>query len=138
MPRTKGPLTRNGNKWTEAEFHRFIKNGLRSLSRKWGPKNEALKRARVRRGFYTCECCGQEMPASSKVDGRRKKNVHVDHIDPVINPETGFTTWDEVVDRMFCEVGGLQVLCTECHKDKTNEERAVAKDRRAKEKDERV
>lgn len=134
MARTKGPLTRNGEKWTEAEFHRFIKNGLRSLSRKWGPKNEALKRARVSRGIYKCECCGVEMTKSTKVDGRRKNNVHVDHIDPVIDPAEGFTTWDKVVERMFCEAEGLQVLCTDCHKEKTNEERALAKERRAKEK----
>ncbi len=136
MARPKGPLTRNSNRWTEAEFHRFIKNGLRSLSRKWGPKNEALKRSRVSRGIYRCECCGEEMPASVKVDGRRKKNVHADHIEPVINPETGFTTWDEVVVRMFCEEDGFQILCTDCHAIKTNEERAIAKKRRDKEKSE--
>ena len=49
------------------------------------------------------------------------KSVVVDHIEPVV-PVSGFSTWDEVISRMFCPVSGLQVLCKEDHKIKTKEE----------------
>jgi len=50
----------------------------------------------------------------------------VDHIDPVV-PVTGFTTWDEVIERMFVEKDGLQVLCKACHKAKCDEEKQQRK-----------
>lgn len=53
----------------------------------------------------------------------RVKNVFVDHIIPVVDPVTGFLSWDEVVERMFCEKDGLQVLCKACHDKKTQDER---------------
>ena len=103
---------------------------------KWAPINQCLKAARTRRGFYECACCGEEVPASVKKEGtkRRTKNVHVDHIKPIIDPEVGWVSWDETIDRMFSELDNLQVLCTSCHDKKTQEEKLIAKERRAKEK----
>ena len=54
------------------------------------------------------------------------KEVAVDHIDPVV-PVSGFTTWDEVIERMFVEKEGLQVLCNECHRVKCQEEKQQRK-----------
>jgi 5-methylcytosine-specific restriction endonuclease McrA len=99
---------------------------------RWGPIAECLKSARVTRGEYFCAGCRQTVPASIKVGGRRTKNVHVDHILPIIDPDVGFTTYDDLIERMFCESDNLQVLCTECHDIKTNDEKARAKARRAK------
>lgn len=59
----------------------------------------------------------------------RINNAVVDHIDPVIDPKTGFVSWDEVVKRMFCELEGLQVLCHDCHTHKTKDERTRRKNR---------
>ena len=119
--------TRNGNQWTEARFNSFIKGGLRGISSRWPPKYEALSGAYVGKllnsktnrigKHFRCASCSGEFPA---------KEVQVDHIEPVI-PATGFTTWDDVINRMFCEKENLQVLCTECHKRKTAEERLLAK-----------
>lgn len=134
--RTGGPKVRNNERWTQARFNSFIKSTLRGATRKWQPISDCLKEARTRRGFYKCNGCKEEVPNSIKNDnGRRVKNVHVDHINPVINPETGFITWDDTIDRMFCEPEGLQVLCEKCHKEKTDEEKKIAKERRDKEKD---
>ena len=135
--RIGGPKTRNNGRWTEARFNSFIKSALRGASRRWQPISDCLKEARTRRGFYQCAGCDQEVPASIKPEdgGKRKKNVHVDHIKPIINPETGFVSWDETIERMFCEPEGLQVLCESCHTEKTNQEKAIAKERRDKEKD---
>lgn len=134
MARPSGPKTRCGGEWTEAKFTAFIKNNLRMASRKWSPISQALKNARVRRGFYKCAGCKEEVPASSKNDnGKRIKNAVVDHINPIIDPKVGFTTWDDCIERMFCEADNLQVLCYDCHKVKTDEEKALAKARKQKE-----
>lgn len=135
MARPSGPKTRCSGKWTEAKFRSFIKNNLRRMCSKWAPIQEVHKEARTRRGFYLCAGCGEEVAATTVKDGKRVKNVHVDHVVPIIDPEVGFTTWDEVIDRMFSEKDNLQVLCHECHTTKTNEERAIATDRRRKEKE---
>jgi hypothetical protein len=59
------------------------------------------------------------------VGTKRVRNVAVDHINPVVCPVAGFTSWDELIDRMFVEADGFQVLCTECHKKKTGDERKI-------------
>ena len=134
--RIGGEKTRCSGAWTEAKFKSFVKGNLRRTTMKWAPIGQALKAARTRRGFYHCAGCEQEVPNSVAVEGsrRRQKNVHVDHINPVIDPAVGWTTWDDCINRMFSEIDNLQVLCGDCHTVKTNEEKQVAKERRAKEK----
>tara|TARA_R110000823_G_C15952958_1_gene502537 strand:+ start:17774 stop:18556 length:783 start_codon:yes stop_codon:yes gene_type:complete len=99
---------------------------------KWAPIQECKKLARTRRGFYKCAGCEEEVPASTKIEGsrRRTNNVHVDHIKPIIDPAVGWTTWDDCIENMFSELDNLQLLCTACHKAVTDEEKAIAKDRR--------
>jgi len=129
--------SRNGGDWTEARFNSFIKSALRNASQKWPPRNNIKKKARVSRGIYLCACCGKHVPASlppKEGNKRRINNAVVDHIEPVIDPAKGHTTWDEVINRMFCEEDGLQVMCHECHTIKTQEEKEIAKERRRNEK----
>ena len=127
----KAEKTRNGNQWTIARYHSFIKSLLRSGSRKWGPKNECLKDSftkrktnpktgRLAKHFQCCEC-KKDFP---------QKDVQIDHIDPVIDPHVGFVSWDVVIERMYCEIEGFQVMCKPCHKLKTNVENEIAKRRR--------
>ena len=63
---------------------------------------------------YICNLCKNIYPA---------KEVNVDHVSPVILPETGFTTWDSFIERLFCDKSNLQVLCKGCHDEKTRMER---------------
>lgn len=136
IPRPRGPLTRCSGQWTEAQYRNFVKNQLRSATRKWRPIQDCKKRAKVGYGEYKCECCGEVVPPTifDADKGKRVNNVFVDHIDPVINPNIGWTTWDDVIERMFCELDNLQLLCGKCHKVKSQEEIDLAKARRAKEK----
>jgi len=119
---------RNGGQWTEARFNSFVKSALRAASRKWPPKYETINSALVGQKtnvasgrlakHYRCAACEGDYPASQ---------IQVDHKIPIIDPTVGFTSWDDVVNRMFCEKENLQVLCTECHSLKTKEERSKKK-----------
>lgn len=85
-----------------------------------------MKKARVDRGQYRCVGWHRDwhvVPVTVKQGRKRVRNVAVDHITPVV-PPSGFTTWDEIISRLFVEEEGLQVLCKECHDKKTLEERA--------------
>lgn len=136
MARPSGPKTRAGGIWTEARYKSFVVGNLRQSSRKWPPIGECLKAARVARGEYLCAGCGEVVPATTKVDGKRVKNVHVDHINPIVNPATGWVSFDSFINGLFCEPENLQVLCEVCHTIKTNNEKAIAKERRAGDTDE--
>lgn len=116
----------NGGQWTKARFRSFIMSALRGASQKWGPKWECINEAFVGKGtnpktgrpckLHRCSSCGGTFP---------KGQMRADHINPVIDPATGFDSWDEVVGRMFVEKSGYQAVCVPCHKTKTGEERAV-------------
>lgn len=88
----------------------FVIASLRRASIRWPPRNEALKLARVSRGLYKCSSCGLVF---------KKKEVHLDHINPVVSPEHGFTGYDDFIERLFCEAEGFQLLCKNCHQIKT-------------------
>jgi len=128
----------NNGTWSEARKKSFITSALRSALMRWGPKSLCLKNARVERGVYRCEIC-QELGAATlpALEGnkKRRKNAVVDHINPIVDPSVGFVDWNTWIARAFVEVDGLQVACWQCHTDKTNEERAIAKERRQKEKE---
>ena len=124
---------RNGGNWTEARFNSFIKSALRNASMKWPPKNNVKKSARIERGVYMCagyKCDPHPTTASlppKPGNKRRINNAVVDHIDPIIDPATGFVSWDSTINRMFCEAEGLQVLCHDCHTHKTQDEKEISK-----------
>jgi hypothetical protein len=44
-----------------------------------------------------------------------------------VDPKKGFVGWDVYIDRMFCEIENLQVLCKPCHKIKTDQEKLERK-----------
>lgn len=90
----------------------FILRELRRSSLKWPARNQVKSNARVARGQYKCAKCK---------DIFHYKEVHVDHIDPVI-PTDGWDSWEEVLERMFCSIDEMQLLCKGCHKKKTNKE----------------
>ena len=130
MGRPSGPKTRCGGRWTESRFNTFVRNILRSASRKWAPIQDVKKKANVARGQYLCAGCKQVVPVTVKQGRKRVQNVFVDHIDPIVDPNVGFVSFDVFTDRLFCEEDNLQVLCGPCHDSKTAEETKVATLRR--------
>lgn len=118
--------TYNGGKWTQGRFNSFVTSTLRAGARRWPPKYETLAAAKTEKKInaatgrlaqhYKCAKCKQEFT---------QKDVEVDHKKPVVDPKVGFTTWDDFIDRLFCEKPQLQVLCKPCHKTKTAKEKKV-------------
>jgi len=132
--RPSGPKVRCNNQWTEARFRSFIFSLLRQGTRRWAPKSDVKKEGKVSRGIYECASCKQHVPVTVPTitkEGKRKRvnNVFVDHIEPIVDPAVGFTTWDEYIERMFCEKDNLQLLCKECHDIKSKEETKIKKER---------
>ena len=125
----------NNNTWTFARLNTFIKSGLRAAWQRWPPKHRVKKAASVERGIYLCAGYKKrkhKVPVTI-LNNKRKRvnNIFVDHIEPVIDPVKGFISWDEFISRLFCEDKGLQVLCADCHKRKTNDERTLRTGRTA-------
>jgi len=128
--------TRNGGEWTPARFRSFIVSALRKCSSRWGPRTQCKKAARHREKlpnatgrlvFHSrCAHCMALIPETLSV---------VDHIFPVVDPAIGFTTFDEYIERMYCEQEGFQVLCQNCHSEKTEGERKIGTERKRRERE---
>jgi 5-methylcytosine-specific restriction endonuclease McrA len=109
--------------WTQARVRSFIVSGLRAASQRWPPKFEAKNEAFVgikinektgrKAKHYKCAHCKKDFPSTE---------IDVDHIIPVVDPKTGFTTWDSFIQRLFCVKENFQILCKSCHKTKTKKE----------------
>jgi hypothetical protein len=133
--RPAGVKNRCSGAWTEARYRSFVKGNLRRASMRWAPISQCLKEARIRRGWYLCAECKEEIPASIIINRKRVKNAIVDHIKPIIDPAVGWVSWDSTIERMFCELDNLQCVCHACHQIKCQEEKEITKLRKAKEKD---
>jgi 5-methylcytosine-specific restriction endonuclease McrA len=96
----------------DSGFRAFLMSGLRRLSRFWEPAKNVIDKARIARGMYQCSTC-------KKIVGH--KEIKADHINPVV-PVEGFTDWNGIVERMFCDESGFQALCKICHDIKTKKE----------------
>lgn len=105
----------------EKQFREWMKNTLRKAFFRYWERSKAIKAARVDRGLYRCATC----QTVAKMDGH-----HIDHIQPVVETSVGFVDWDIYINRLFCSATNLQLLCSACHKIKTQkeqEERKIAK-----------
>lgn len=111
--------------WTPGRLRSFITSTIRGGFRRFPPKFDVLKEAytvtktNIASGreakHYKCALCCKDFPA---------KEVQVDHIEPIVEPEVGFVSWDLFVERLFCSKENLQVLCKKCHLGKTKEEKS--------------
>lgn len=114
------PKTRNAGTQTEASFWSMISSGLRKMSMYWKPILKArLKARRAYKGDnrrqlweYECNHCKNWF---------KNDHIVVDHITPV-GVLRSYEDLPRVVEILFCEEDNLQVLCKNCHLEKTNAE----------------
>src|SRR6185437_4543484 len=78
-------------------------------------------RPRVKK-WSICEVCKKHTPTYK---------MQLDHKDPIIPIDKTLEelSWDEVIDRVWCEENNLTTMCIDCHKQKTKIEN---KERRKK------
>ena len=127
--RATTPKTRNSGTMTESAFWSFIRSGLRQKSRWWKPISECKAKAKrlykgplKRQKFeYQCNHCKGWFP---------DKKINVDHVIPA-GTLTCAQDLPGFVERLFCEVDNLQVLCETCHDVKTKKERNESKSNKA-------
>jgi len=114
----------------DSKFKGFIIGLLRRGSMRWKPAQEAInevkeiyyieskKGKKLRRVKFRCNICKQFYS---------RKEIQLDHIEPVVNTKTGWESWDSYINRMFTNKSGYQVLCKGCHLEKSKSEREERK-----------
>ena len=113
--------TRNAGTMSESAFWAFIRSALRQKSRWWKPVTQCKQNAKrlykgsnKRQKFeYQCNKCKKWFP---------DKQINVDHITPAgeLNKADDLPGF---VERLFVEQSGLQVLCSNCHNEKSKHEK---------------
>jgi len=110
----KKPKDYNALENDEEQFkkfrHNFVMQTLRRATYRWPFHHLAMKQAKVDYGLYQCISC-------KKCFG--PKEINKDHIESVIPVETGFKSWDETIKRMFVKSNQIQILCINCHEQKS-------------------
>ena len=114
----KPAKTRNNNTMTESAFWGSIRSVLRQKSRFWIPVKICLDNAKrpysgpnKRQKYeYQCATCKK---------WHIRTDVEVDHIVEAGSLKSG-KDLELFVEKLFCEVDGLQVLCKKCHHAKTH------------------
>ena len=102
---------------TRQGFIGMIRSLLRKQSMKWKPVRDCLEVAKRPsesdnprlKWEYQCAHCGDWFP---------RKKVEVDHI----HGTSGLLSLVDLptfIEKLFCEVDGLRVLCEKCHDNKT-------------------
>ena len=106
-------------KTPEEIINGYIFGALHKIWRWSKPRRECLALSKVhdssREGdWHNCAKCDNIFP---------KDQVQVDHINPVVDPGTGFVDWNTYIKRLlYITVNDLQTLCKGCHKNKSAEE----------------
>lgn len=94
-------------------------------------KNEG----KVDKALFSCESCKYyyyEGKSQNNLKLLKKKyprkvrqgKIQIDHIDPVVplNKKTADLSWNEFIERLFCDRNNLQRLCEKCHTKKSTQE----------------
>ena len=111
--------TKAGRQWTKARYFQFIRSALRQAFQRYPVKQKVLNDNRKnvtgkRHKFeYICAKCEKWFD---------RKGVEVDHIQPC-GSLNDYKDLPGFVRRLFCEPKDMQILCKECHQEKTNKER---------------
>lgn len=99
---------------------------LRKISKYWPEKHEVINDAKVKvqigvykngnpeyKTLMRCYIC-------DKLYDRTE--IHVEHINPVVDPYKGFVDWNTYIERLFCDSSNLGACCKFCHGLKTKSE----------------
>lgn len=137
MAARKTPPFSAYKEWTTAKFFGFIRSGLREKFNRWPPKYQAIKQSsrtvqvtddhggfvRYKSGKKVGEIkTANEYQCNECKNYFKQTEVQVDHKEPA-GTLKDFNDLPTFVEKMFCSVEDLQVLCKPCHQSKTNKEK---------------
>lgn len=167
MPKAKKP--KKQTKWVRQQAilsalkKVFVKSPMYaavrdSVKAEYTAKNKDGTDSKARRVHYLCKGCNgyhtlkniysTELNKNGTKKKRPVKSLEMDHVEPVINPETGFIGISDWIEREFVGIeiwdpkvntakdleNKLQFLCRECHNKKSvgenSERRKVKKERK--------
>lgn len=114
--------------WTTGRRNSFITSVIRRGFTRWPAKFQVLANAKQGKKVnestgrlaehYECNVCKGSFAG---------KDVQVDHILPAV-PTSGWVSWDDFIDKLYCDLSNLQVICRGCHSKKTKEEGKLRKE----------
>jgi 5-methylcytosine-specific restriction endonuclease McrA len=112
---------------------KYLINKIRQVSQWWPYKNKAKNKAKrvIEVGIYK----NGKPRYVNKYECAECKGlfttVEMDHIQPAVSSEKGFTDWSTYISRMLCDESNYQALCSPCHLLKsTSENKKRAKSRK--------
>lgn len=118
--RRKVVRNRNGGTWSEARFFQAIRSALRGVFKFWVPAKEVLMAARVpwpgprgRKWGFVCERC-QTL--------NLRDQVEIDHVQPAGACRSLAELADFIANLTPEHPAAFQVLCLDCHRQKTDKE----------------
>lgn len=97
----------------DSKTHGYILSYLRRIFQWHSGRKDAVKKATLPDGRSRCEMCHGPF---------EKSMTDVDHMDPVVSIEEGWTNWDDYINRLLCAADRLRVLCKPCHRNLTGQQ----------------
>lgn len=90
---------------------------------------DAFLRGQFRKAWrYYSESRRECLKARTCVKCNKRTKLYADHVEPVVDPKTGFQGWDVYYERLV--KGKLQAICKSCHAEKTKEENRIRREAR--------
>lgn len=113
-----------------------LKNNLRRLHNHCPEKKKVLDRTKVDLSTNACEYCNKYVYSGTS-DKRfsefqdkypdkvlEKGILEVHHLEPVVDPKVGVSTWDDFIHRLWVKAEYMKGLCRDCHKKESEKETA--------------
>jgi 5-methylcytosine-specific restriction endonuclease McrA len=109
------------NSKVSAKERNLIKGAIRRVFSRSDLRKLVVERSRIAhtdnsrprvKKWSICEACRSVVPTYL---------IQVDHMTPIVPIDTTLEqmSWDDLVDRIWCDISNLQPICTDCHKEKT-------------------
>jgi 5-methylcytosine-specific restriction endonuclease McrA len=119
--RARTPPSKEWPEWSEAKKWGFIRSKLRAGWNRWPPKFAVLAAGKrkyegpnkLQKHEFQCSECGEWF---------KQKDVEVDHIIPA-GQLRAYEDLPAFVERLYCGVDSLRILCKPCHKVITKEQK---------------
>lgn len=103
------------SKKNEPWHFKYLRSRITEMWNWYPPRKLARDRARQPNGSFKCAHCKR---------GWARDEVEIDHIVPREGLQ-GWDGWDAFIERTFCPVTHLQVLCKACHTSKSKVENNI-------------